>query len=188
MRTADVIHRSVYIIHDCCLEDITEHCKRIRFPAPCFHQWLFLSLWQAKKKKRKKKKSPEVTWFNVANEARHGKNKGRHHTILLHLRRVWSDHRVGPCRTGQTGPCKLWSGEKKSSLSFFKSSQTRSLCGDFGWKTERRLSWIPSTQRHILSLSAVWLRRQLQGTVLPLKEGCSAAIPGSGKDWRQIAS
>lgn len=55
----------------------------------------------------------------------------------------------------------------------------------------RHLSWIPSTQRethtHSLALCSVTLEA-VQGTVLPLKEGCSAAIPGSGKDWRQIAS
>lgn len=87
-------------------------------------------------------------------------------------------------------PANCGRGGKKVSFVLLREFTNKESLWWFWVKNwERHLSWIPSTQKHTLtlSLSAMWLGRQLQGAVLPWKEGRSTAIPGSGKDWRQIA-
>lgn len=78
---------------------------------------------------------------------------------------VWPDYRVGQCWPGQTGPCSASFDHNRP----FKSSQTRSLCGDFGWKTETLVMNPKHTETHTHThlLSAVWLWRQFKAQSYP---------------------
>lgn len=92
----------------------------------------------------------------------------------------------------------------QSPLCFHKIQQLTETKGDFVAIASRRLTWAwKITLGVLLQKPLMWhlyrmrcrqiFRREnygkaLQGTVLPLKEESSRAIPGSEKDLRQIAS
>lgn len=130
MCTADVIRRSAYIMHDCCLAEITEHFfpshQTYQIPCALFSSLIIFKLhrdhvvvkvWQWSQLCQK------WTWetYDIPPlETCLNRPQGR----TVSTRPNWTLQIVGE-------------GGKRSPLFFFESSPTRSLCGEFGWKTER---------------------------------------------------